>query len=323
MMTTSRPGRILSRLALLMITYLWPLHTRASDTDWITTAQLKLEVGYEGNRSRTDSQTGSLFVVTSPQVGLTWFASQSSELSLWASFSHSEFTEAAYSSIDDYGLTLSALTLLESVSLRNSLSGGTYADGDWPTDDHSWLQFASTLWGYDQGGREYSCSANIKYLEFETVPEIEQDTYANWYGELRPGISLPAASGLVLWSDLLLQVLSSELETETYLSAGAAIGVTWSRPKFSLGSSLEWQTHRFEKPVTLVDIEDQSVTWTEDRDDDVLSASLWFSHRLSPWLTWYASCRFDETKSSIDLFSEEAWLIRSGIVLTAEHVAMP
>jgi len=315
-MILTRPGRAMVlrfpyRLLAGVCAAAWflPSMLYAIDGEAIGGAAADMGLGYDANRFNDSSEQSSAFMTVTPRLQLTWFATEQAELNVSARYAHIEYLDDAFTYSRDTSADLSLLQLMGRMSIETRISAGSFEDHDAPEDDNNWIAFTPTVWGTAPSGIEYSLSGTLTRYSYEAAPEWGLDAYDSVYWQVRPGISLPLGRRVAVWTDVLIEGVSSDLPGDEYDSLGVAAGVTASHYRWKGGASVEWTPRDY----------------TEDnvdgrtRKDESLWLDMWTSRRLRPWLDAFASVRWSTRDTSTPGYDYDDWSGQAGLRLTGER----
>lgn len=288
-----RPG---PRLGLLAASWLASAQTLLAANVFLA-PRLTLESGYDNNRfamsaSLTNAE-GSAFLRATPALNLHLLADDGSEWAMGASATRTEYLRGELESRDGAEAHLEWWRTALPLEGGLRLAGGFARDQALPEDDLRWVSAVPTLrWTLPSPDWQLTAQARLDLADYDTRRTSDGDAQRDITTEIRPGLRWLPSSDLVLWSEVVLENNDSNEEYSRYQGIGLAIGASyWLSPHDQLAASFQAGARAFETAT-------DAITGAEiDRRDAPLSAEIFYTHRLFPWLDLFCSASWQTTGS--------------------------
>ena len=292
-------------LGLLMLAAFGGTRAGAGPGDLLLSPELSVELGYDGNRFDSTSEASSAFVAVAPRLRLLWFASQGREDSGGVFYRRDVYERSGFSTKTETGLELGLYESYDHLDVKAQIHAGKFEDRAVPLDDHTWAETRVDVSMPTHRRWTPSLQARFRNRSYDSEAAAGEGTQEDRYWQVKPGCTLPVSRRVTVWGEVYGETTQSNTKTADYEGFGAAVGVDPQVAKrMKAGAWAEWGARTYAQTDTAPG---------EEREDRILSGSLWCSYRLLPELDLFLRGNVDSYSSNLEAVEYDSWQVLCGV----------
>ena len=297
-------------LSLVLLAACCGTEAGAGTGELLLSPELSLELGYDGNRFDSTSEESSGFTAVAPRLTLLWFAAPGREVSGGVFARLDAYERSGFSSKSATGLELGLVESFEVLDLKARLQAGEFRDRAVPLDDHAWAEARVDVAVPTRRRWTPSVQARFRSRAYDAEAVAGEGTQEDQYWQIKPGCTVSISHRVAVWGEIYGETTQSNMESAEYEGFGAAVGVDPRiTGKLRAGAWAEWGERTYARTDTWVG---------EEREDRILSASLWCSYRLLPELDLFLRGNVDSYSSNVETVDYDCWQILCGVRLVID-----